>query len=131
MRGKACFCFQRVLQKGITPAYAGKSSGAHRPRPDGRDHPRVCGEKQDGLAAGAEDLGITPAYAGKRGEVLTENLSLWDHPRVCGEKLYCGSMMFPGSGSPPRMRGKEHRGQQAERGRGITPAYAGKSREVQ
>ena len=50
-----------------------------------------------------------------------------DHPRVCGEKSRVCPRSDPGTGSPPRMRGK---GSAPPRGHplpGITPAYAGKS----
>ena len=46
MRGKANLMFRVLRVKGITPAYAGKSQIASNPRRSGRDHPRVCGEKQ-------------------------------------------------------------------------------------
>ncbi len=46
MRGKGYI--QNLKGRGlrITPAYAGKSQIASNPRRSGRDHPRVCGEKQ-------------------------------------------------------------------------------------
>ena len=86
MRGKADKDDVSGLDLGITPAYAGKrcsgSAGPHRQR----DHPRVCGEKNNLRQAFAVQqgspprmrgkearfdvhctlLGITPAYAGKR-----------------------------------------------------------------
>ena len=86
MRGKVAEQSKDVVQTGITPAYAGKSRHQHRPADEGRDHPRVCGEKSvvkmkntlnEGspprmrgkgvcLSAGGIHVGITPAYAGKR-----------------------------------------------------------------
>ena len=86
MRGKGNLYLLDGVLDGITPAYAGKSSG-HPPAPGRtRDHPRVCGEKSRPLsrwvyALGSPPrmqgkgplprdalpaLGITPAYAGKR-----------------------------------------------------------------
>ena len=70
----------------ITPAYAGKSSGASRRQSSQQDHPRLCGEKSFILTPSFAFLGspppmrgkvsqadqderghgITPAYAGKR-----------------------------------------------------------------
>ena len=86
MRGKATrSCFWQLL-RGITPAYAGKSTPSRCSWACIRDHPRVCGEKffhvqVSLLSSGSPprmrgkgpDLppdvaahGITPAYAGKR-----------------------------------------------------------------
>ena len=45
MRGKDFLLLDRLLAKGITPAYAGKSSVAHFCTVTVWDHPRVCGEK--------------------------------------------------------------------------------------
>ena len=76
----------------------------------------------------ALDGGITPAYAGKSARWLQGQPLLQDHPRLCGEK---GFGLFPQplhTGSPPPMRGKVPMSQVYEDMRGITPAYAGKSR---
>ena len=51
-----------------------------------------------------------------------------DHPRVCGEEYQRGGLDAAQKGSPPRMRGREGQPGRVERGTGITPAYAGKSR---
>ena len=134
-------------KRGITPAYAGKSGTRGALARRGRDHPRVCGEKNRcppvrpapagspprmrGKAradsAIGNDAGITPAYAGK---------SIWwhgnligggDHPRVCGEKSFTRVQIMLVVGSPPRMRGKDPSPSQMTADVGITPAYAGKS----
>ena len=71
---------------------------------------------------------ITPAYAGKS---LTEMGMIhfdWDHPRLCGEKIPSVPTVSLPRGSPPPMRGKVQRCQESDRYTGITPAYAGKSR---
>ena len=108
MRGKAgrlCGCNRR---RGITPAYAGKSSCAGPGECPVPDHPRLCGEKFGGgqdfyPAAGSpppmrgkdHDVSffqkrprITPAYAGKSFVLFEVRHITWDHPRLCGEK--CG-----------------------------------------
>ena len=127
MRGKGYPC--RYLQRdvGITPAYAGKRSGGCFPANRGRDHPRVCGEKQTrgwtrSQSLGSPprmrgkglcllflffQLGITPAYAGKRYPLTGNALMLRDHPRVCGEKEKSSRLPGDCMGSPPRMRGKD------------------------
>ena len=85
MRGKVPAQQAEVLFSGITPAYAGKSRQKGKKLKSGRDHPRLCGEKDqskalsnDGLGSPppmrgkvqsitqcSELFGITPAYAGK------------------------------------------------------------------
>ena len=75
-------------------------------------------------------VGITPAYAGKRRAALVRNAVHWDHPRVCGEKLSDLFFCSIHSGSPPRMRGKEVKTLLHFNRVGITPAYAGKSRQA-
>ena len=147
MRGKV-----KTPQKGlqgprITPAYAGKRPLASLTTSTAKDHPRVCGEKcfsclfsctrwgspprMRGKETASACLhlrnGITPAYAGKR--VIHDRIE-WrtqDHPRVCGEKLLLPLFRLLCSGSPPRMRGKDHKATEGPGCTGITPAYAGKS----
>ena len=107
MRGKVKDALLDCPQRGITPAYAGKS---HLRKPYcelPRDHPRVCGEKdqiqQDAARtpgspprmrgkAWVKDFyklekGITPACAGKSLFCFTAAVPIQDHPRVCGEKF--------------------------------------------
>ena len=113
----------------------------------GRDHPRACGEKDlfidlvaddggspphvRGKACGVpllcQHLGITPACAGKSCRPCHTRWCGLDHPRVCGEKFSNASVVWSRTGSPPRMRGKDVRQELQHSGRGITPAYAGKS----
>ena len=71
--------------------------------------------------------GITPAYAGKRRSIGRLSQPTRDHPRVCGEKSTRIAPKNCGSGSPPRMRGKDGVNDSAQAVTGITPAYAGKS----
>ena len=86
MRGKASELPVYGTTEGITPAYAGKSEAKEFACKDGRDHPRVCGEKGHLVSDGKIHVGspprmrgkefrvkrcfshdgITPAYAGKR-----------------------------------------------------------------
>ena len=50
---------------GITPAYAGKSSGCCRTQSPYRDHPRLCGEKSSMDAPHAVLSGSPPPMRGK------------------------------------------------------------------
>ena len=71
--------------------------------------------------------GITPAHAGKTGSEPLSSHCRWDHPRACGENSSSSPRPSFMSGSPPRMRGKRQRHRRACRGKGITPAHAGKT----
>ena len=148
VRGKADSANLHQPKPGITPAYAGKSTGLCEHSRQEQDHPRVCGEKSAAsiwaiCARGSPPRmrgkafrdrqvngfdGITPAYAGKRLLHTSGDIRGWDHPRVCGEKTGAPWRWLMVTGSPPRMRGKVHRGQHQDPRSGITPAYAGKSR---
>ena len=65
MRGKESLHTPTCRNTGITPAYAGKSAYKNRLFLSGRDHPRVCGEKQLAVVVLSLTHRITPAYAGK------------------------------------------------------------------
>ena len=130
----------------ITPAYAGKSGQDRIRQADPQDHPRVCGEKylmvmllaavagspprmrgkDRATVALANPPRITPAYAGKRCPASRAGPVFGDHPRVCGEKTKLPRKEKQGSGSPPRMRGKEPAPLWMLGTERITPAYAGK-----
>ena len=148
MRGKVIHSLCDRPQRGITPAYAGKSQTAGTPCSSVRDHPRVCGEKAlihgitfpslgspprmrgkaHALKKRPLPVGITPAYAGKSSFLSGCTRMPRDHPRVCGEKRPRHAGMHAQKGSPPRMRGKVTWCCSFLDGNRITPAYAGKSR---
>ena len=88
--------------------------------------PRVRGKVGD-LGLYTLYYGITPARAGKRPHISARNECPRDHPRACGEKSLNRYTPAYRSGLPPRMRGKDVRQELQHSGRGITPAYAGKS----
>ena len=71
---------------------------------------------------------ITPACAGKRGRKEVAPMSNRDHPRVCGEKRSVKALLSAVMESPPHVRGKAGHPVTRRAYRGITPAYAGKSR---
>ena len=126
VRGKGQHCPGLTMRAGITPAYAGKSTGGSDAHKRPQDHPRVCGEKLRKTAVSVRELGspprmrgkvfhgiptsvlagITPAYAGKSAAYASSTSAAQDHPRVCGEKKHVLLCSDFGIGSPPRMRGK-------------------------
>ena len=70
---------------------------------------------------------ITPACAGKSPAPAHTPTFRRDHPRIRGEKLVREFVKSLPRGSPPHTRGKVYLQLAPARGRGITPAYAGKS----
>ncbi len=146
MRGKASCLYFRVPLTGITPAYAGKSYRERYGHHQGRDHPRICGEKSTRKRRTDSTLGspphmrgkvlsfvfrlnrdgITPAYAGKSCRTIPHNTGKEDHPRICGEKKRTFLQWYLCRGSPPHMRGKGEFQGAVPAPSGITPAYAGK-----
>ena len=135
----------------VSPAYAGKRACTPCCTPVCGDHPRMCGEKKkvQKMQAGPRgspphvrgkevhvrrwqaDSGITPAYAGKSEYRSFFPARPWDHPRVCGEKNGNYDTQACGGGSPPRMRGKDFWHYADNYATGITPAYAGKSAQLE
>ena len=68
MRGKIAVAALAIFGGGITPAYAGKSSGSVRSRLGLGDHPRVCGEKFASIIQAADTGGSPPRMRGKADE---------------------------------------------------------------
>ena len=146
-RGKAS-CFHVLSRSsGITPAWAGKSLFDMVINSLLEDHPRVGGEKFQKPIDMLQDMGspprgrgkvlefalvfrwcrITPAWAGKSSAPLKRRRSRRDHPRVGGEKRRKLHWQTVQRGSPPRGRGKGCGSSVLPGGKGITPAWAGKS----
>ena len=65
MRGKGRIRWQKIVQSGITPAYAGKSELNVTPNRLLGDHPRLCGEKFLIPRIAASQLGSPPPMRGK------------------------------------------------------------------
>ena len=87
--------------------------------------PRVRGKAARRTPDGRKP-GITPACAGKSANVAESIKQYGDHPRVCGEKNFGTGAPSLAAGSPPRVRGKGYRHDEAAKRVGITPACAGK-----
>ena len=149
-RGKVAFSSSDSAFSGITPAWAGKSPVHHLLSAGHRDHPRVGGEKLRYMARrrpvwGSPPRGrgkdaafvsahtydrITPAWAGKRVLFCNPAIASKDHPRVGGEKCQWAPITSRRLGSPPRGRGKVSSKVEETIWRRITPAWAGKSRQL-
>ena len=73
---------------------------------------------------------ITPADAGKTPRKTWTSLQSPDHPRGCGENFGACQHQAMSAGSPPRMRGKPYGGGLIFLLRRITPADAGKTKNL-
>ena len=90
----------------------------------------MCGEKYSCTGKTPFGCRITPACAGKSGLAALDHALAGDHPRVCGEKEKVKAILIKSGGSPPRMRGKVRIPCWRSVSAGITPAYAGKSQQL-
>ena len=146
-RGKGKSAHGASGRNRITPAWAGKRHLYNYLYRNGKDHPRMGGEKilsalrypahggspphgRGKEETGTEvklNYGITPAWAGKSLRYIGNNAARWDHPRMGGEKGQCTLDQTYTTGSPPHGRGKVGGGVRGAACLGITPAWAGKS----
>ena len=71
--------------RGITPAYAGKSTRWAASRQPSGDHPRVCGEKASHAGSGVRMVGSPPRLRGKEGLCRDGLLKLGITPAYAGK----------------------------------------------
>ena len=110
--------------RGITPAYAGKTCCLWCRLLNTWDHPRIRGkdaldcrfscrasgspphtrERHCFWGNGGERQGITPAYAGKTNVVLKVTADSQDHPRIRGKDFAPFVTVKKQAGSPPHTR---------------------------
>ena len=134
-----------TVSKGITPAFAGNTTGLTGAGGDHGDHPRIRGEHEiHGLpphhcegspphSRGTHEIpvqtrrerGITPAFAGNTNPCNLHLSCDRDHPRIRGEHLYGTRPFGIHMGSPPHSRGTPTTMMLTDIGRRITPAFAG------
>ena len=79
---------------------------------------------------GTQPARITPAGAGKTGTKKSPTLARKDHPRRCGENSILLKLHVAGEGSPPQVRGKPRNQRQCSNRDRITPADAGKTKQI-
>ena len=147
MRGKHPAHMRHSAFRRITPADAGKTTQATTSSPNAPDHPRGCGENDDGDISRLRDIGSPPRMRGKHaicyqsrhagritpadaGKTLLPDATAFctkDHPRGCGENIDFYFSATAIQGSPPRMRGKQGYRPRIRVAAGITPADAGKT----
>ena len=88
-RGKALPFDVFELQRGITPAHAGKSVAESFKEIYALGSPPHTRGKEKHIFQLYGTTRITPAHAGKRVSVVSEGFTGKDHPRTRGEKVRC------------------------------------------
>ena len=146
-RGKPGTRFTRRAIKRLIPAWAGKTPLATQNTLTAPAHPRVGGENFEAFKTSVETVGssprgrgklrpndigldeerLIPAWAGKTLVGTVWTLTGWAHPRVGGENPFPDYGCLKHFGSSPRGRGKLRQFLSALVGRGLIPAWAGKT----
>ena len=86
MRGKGIKQRDSRVAMGITPAYAGKRLVWQIKVSTRWDHPRVCGEKENGATVDYPLLGSPPRMRGKEIAPLTGRILLGITPAYAGKR---------------------------------------------
>ena len=149
-RGKQEGPARRERPGRLIPAHAGKTSRPLQVRLHARAHPRSRGENhvtraQRHATAGSSPLtrgkhprsmtavyraGLIPAHAGKTGSGARPPWDRGAHPRSRGENLRAPTTTRGCGGSSPLTRGKPTFPLLAHRKRGLIPAHAGKTQDL-
>ena len=87
MRGKVIKQVLEMLDKRITPAYAGKRTTGKESKKRTRDHPRVCGEKKAFANEIEMELGSPPRMRGKGFVTLTYDNEHRITPAYAGKSM--------------------------------------------
>ena len=134
-----------LLEGGVIPAYAGTTPGPRLCRAPAGDHPRMCGDHNQGrlgthvvrgssphvrgprvlVVACLHVVGIIPACAGTTSGCRTSLRRPGDHPRMCGDHQKLLDLMRTFQGSSPHARGPRHVRAARHGLQGIIPACAG------
>ena len=130
VRGKDDEGRLKLRHVGITPACAGKRPAPPAQLPLLKDHPRVCGEKDERIAQSDELAGSPPRMRGKGNLKIALVLGVGITPAHAGKSGRYARGIPAGLGSPPHMRGKAGDDRAETPRAGITPACAGKSHVV-
>ena len=147
MRGKPTDKFLIDIPVRIIPAHAGQTSTPSSLSNHCSDHPRACGANVSSDGMLARCTGSSPRMRGKRsrrrcptsspriipahaGQTSCRNCGTHnhpDHPRACGANTIAFGEFFVGSGSSPRMRGKQTGSPDLADSVRIIPAHAGQT----
>ena len=126
-RGKLIAADRCRVRVRLIPAWAGKTTPRRRTPLTSRAHPRVGGENEAAIQAGADTAGSSPRGRGKRGEGGLQLVDQLAHPRVGGENAYSARDLSKRAGSSPRGRGKLKEQMREVADQRLIPAWAGKT----
>jgi len=130
-----------------TPTCVGKSIEPAVPSALAKGHPHVCGEEKSLDVKPRLELGTpprvwgrvesdphsetrggdTPTCVGKRNILFCCVCTSEGHPHVCGEEWTAFMQEQAQTGTPPRVWGRELKGNVSDRYKGDTPTCVGKS----
>ena len=147
MRGKPHAMRHATSIPRIIPAHAGQTAASTSPTRRRTDHPRACGANFATVALRTISFGSSPRMRGKpratgfensrdriipahAGQTLPARVGRdqdADHPRACGANGWPSRVLYPASGSSPRMRGKPPSCCSTTGIRRIIPAHAGQT----
>ena len=116
--------------RGIIPAYAGSTGGAHTPSPTGRGSSPHTRGALHAERCSSRKTGIIPAYAGSTGSFVAARPWARDHPRIRGEHNGRFPAVWISDGSSPHTRGARVGDQLPQLLPGIIPAYAGSTYHI-
>ena len=85
MRGKERHSERHYIGFRITPAYAGKSDVIASAFGTIQDHPRLCGEKLNGIITAIQQAGSPPPMRGKERVLVCMDMCLGITPAYAGK----------------------------------------------
>ena len=150
MRGKRVTVTGGDTDSRIIPAHAGQTGRLRSIGQLSADHPRACGANGVWGTFNIRGHGSSPRMRGKRsrrrcptsspriipahaGQTSCRNCGTHnhpDHPRACGANTIAFGEFFVGSGSSPRMRGKQTGSPDLADSVRIIPAHAGQTTPI-
>ena len=86
-RGKEVEKHNGIIERGITPACAGKRAITRKKKPTAQDHPRVRGEKTAKARCNPSDKGSPPRARGKELDVTDQLVDIGITPACAGKSI--------------------------------------------
>ena len=126
-RGKPVLHRRHGPERGLIPAWAGKTASSVSCARCARAHPRVGGENAPGIASANWFQGSSPRGRGKRGHRSVTSRSLGLIPAWAGKTPTRPCRVRTRRGSSPRGRGKRRCDVRHGLGNRLIPAWAGKT----
>ena len=126
-RGKLLPLLSRIIDAGLIPAHAGKTSSNSPSSNSTRAHPRSRGENHTNAVGEPEAKGSSPLTRGKRRHLEGQALGNGLIPAHAGKTPFGGVGVAEREGSSPLTRGKRLVSDEEEIIERLIPAHAGKT----